>query len=114
MNQVQPTFRFTLTSGVLLLAACVGPTGPDPSESTLSVSELAEVEFVRVPGPEAGGSVVSILEDSWRSWFVGTPTVIHDGRSWRMYFAAQRLPAEGESTYVTYLNSGFYPVLADG
>ena len=48
-------------AGVSIIARTTDLTaGPDPSESTLSVSELAEVEFVRVPGPEAGGSVARL------------------------------------------------------
>jgi predicted GH43/DUF377 family glycosyl hydrolase len=77
---VAPTF---LLSIVLLGIAC-----GDDTPATLSTAQLAAAKFTRVQGPAAKGSVLDVgPRGSWCDHGVWGPTVVFDGKQYRMWFA---------------------------
>jgi hypothetical protein len=72
------------------------PTGGDTGSSVppLTVEELRGLTWEVVEGPETGGAVLDVAEGTWRSGFVGVPTVHYDGLLFRMWFVGST-PASG-------------------
>lgn len=92
----------------VLLSLAVGLC-PMPAANTYHgrASEIAQGDFRRVVGPRTGGSVIdTCAAGSWCSWSVAEPTVVYDGRAYRMWFEGSRTLVEGESPYLYNGNIG--------
>ncbi len=70
----------------------VGDTGT--TVSPLTVEELLGLTWEVVEGPETGGAVLDVADGTWRSAYVGEPTVHYDGELFRMWFKGGT-PASG-------------------
>lgn len=83
----------TLVFGILALASA--------TEQEWSAEALASADFVRRPGGLSGGAVLDVgPAGSWRDQAVTTPTVIFDGRQYRMWFTGVEKNRPRESAYL--------------
>ena len=75
------------------LNACVAQPVPEPeavavATADVSVDQILQSRFDRVPGPATGGAALDIGEPgSWYDYAVVFPTVDYDGKLYRLWFA---------------------------
>jgi predicted GH43/DUF377 family glycosyl hydrolase len=93
----------TALAASLLVVACVGPL--EVRAPLCSADNLATVAFQRIAGAQPLKSVLAPEPNTWRSGFLGMPTVVQADGRYLMYFTAEEKPERGESPYVKYLNS---------
>ena len=87
-----------------------GPVS-DVSPPSVTVQEILQRTFKRVPGDKSGGA--AIYPDQrhlWCNHSVGTPTVDFDGRTWRMWFVGMTVADNPEIPYGLAARLGRQPV----